>query len=638
MAHDQPPKIRRLGRSCNTGRVACRMQPSAWSRFSKTAVAIVMGGTAAIAADAPIAFGQSTAVAWSPKDIQFASYTARGVWSFVQQGTTYMPVWYVLEALRKSGYAVAFDGHTISIHAPAGVSVNTAGLSIGTGNLGVSVNGKTVKFVPSEVRPDPASGKPTQYLPIYYIQQVLDALSFFNTWNGTTWTGKPVTAQMIGDTTVQTGQLDAFALALSNPDGSPFVPMDSVQWSVTGPASASIDPTTGVFSATEPGTYDVTASVDGFRWSEPVHVYGDATGFELSQTSDTLFADGVSQDTITVQAVDAEGNPVPDFTGQVTLNIPQAGGSFLGGIDTGLVNQVPVYIYNGQGTATLTAPSTAPGVSETITETNPVAASQSLSTDFALPSLNVRYLTPVVSQIGMTPGSTTLDASDGWTTTLQVELDDAAGNPVQNGSYGGMPVTFSLSGPGSFGDGYSETTLTEYVYPGTGGVQIPVYANPDASGPIVVSASGEGVSGQVSLTDHAGTSADQLTVANTPGILTQPLAVGGVTLPAGTPFTLYTVTVADSSGNALPQSDTLWVTSGTGAVSNDGIYLYSVAGGQPSSLLPVVGTGTSSLTTSADTGKAQFIVIAAGTPSPGTTLNVRDLGTNATVSIPIPGN
>jgi hypothetical protein len=61
-------------------------------------------------------------------------------------------------------------------------------IKVGTGTLGIYVNGKLVKRVNGIVAVDPASHKATTFMPIWYVMQILNDLYIQSSWeNGTTW-------------------------------------------------------------------------------------------------------------------------------------------------------------------------------------------------------------------------------------------------------------------------------------------------------------------------------------------------------------------------------------------------------------------------------------------------------------------
>ncbi len=102
--------------------------------------------------------------------------------------TTYMPMYYIDQALAKAGYKTIWDGkaHTWILTA-ANVNPDLSSIQVGTGNTSITVNGKLVKKINTIVKLDPAGGEhavPTVYLPIYYVQPFLEALGIMNTWDG----------------------------------------------------------------------------------------------------------------------------------------------------------------------------------------------------------------------------------------------------------------------------------------------------------------------------------------------------------------------------------------------------------------------------------------------------------------------
>lgn len=631
-----------LRRQCSSG--SENNQPRAKYR-NRAAVIGIASTSLALGLMVPVASASTTSIQWVKKNVEFSTYTAHGVSGYVERGTTYMPVWYIMQALRRSGYAVSFNGKTLSITTPSDITPNIGNISIGTGNLSIRINGKVAKFVQSEVHPDPATHVNTQFIPIYYIQQVLSALSFYNRWDGTNWTGRPIDAAIQGTQDIEQRQMVAFGLQLLNADGTYFVPSGNVSWSETGTGHANIDKTTGIFSAPSPGTYEITAKVDGFQWTKTVTVYGQAVGVALSASKTSLVADGQDTSTITVNAVDAQGNVDPNFTGEVQLSVPSNAGSFTGGTTSGSYNQTTVYLYNGTGTVTLTAPTTPPESSAAIIPSDLASVSQAIPTAPTYKSITLSYSAPVLSQIGIRPSTTMLDSSNQNPVNVSLSLVDAAGYPVTNSSYGGVTVTISVQGPGSFVPGASIKTTTAYIYPGVTPPPIPIYPIAGQTGDLTVTASTDGITGTTTLTSSSSQPNSTLSISGVQGTLKEPFSTGTQTIPVGTSFTLYTVTTLDSNGNPLPQSDILQLsdsstpTDATNQTSTvDGLSYFSVRGDQPYQPLPIIGQNIYSLSTSALTGKAQFIVFSKGNVSPATTIRVEDVTRNSSVTTTLGAN
>lgn len=627
-----------------------RFHPRARRRVKRGVVGLAASGVA-FGLLSPIAMASTSGISWGKSNIEFTSYTAMNLPDFAEGGTTYMPIWYVLQALKNSGYSYSFNGKVINITTPSGVTPDTTGISLGGGNLTIEVNGSPVKMVDSKVQVDPSGGNKTQFIPIYYIQQILGALSFYNKWDGTTWTGRPVNANILGLSDLQVGQQDALLLTMTDANGNAVIPSGKVNWSVTllnrsGTAGlgtgAAMDPNTGIFTATAAGTYLVTASTNGMSVSKKIEVYGQPAGVQLTESTSTLVTDGTATDTITVQVMDANNNPIPTFNGQVTLTIPTSGGTFVGGLTSGSLNSVPVYITNGTGTATLTAPTTNPGVTDLISTSNLTSLNQTVAAQVSYPSLPVSYVTPTAASISLTPNVSAVSTNSTSPDYLTATLNDAAGNALSS-TYGApVYVTFTLTGPGSFdptGTSSSPvTTYSLYVYPGTTGVNIPIYSIANKPGTIQVTATGGGLSGSATVTSELNTAASAIQVTAQQETLTYPLYIGSTTLPAGTPFTLYTAQVVDSHGNPVPEQDTLSISDSTYNSANtppDALYYYTVSAGQPSYGLTET-SGSYSAETSGLTGQYQFIVLntsKSSNPSQAD-ITVTDQSTGASTTTP----
>lgn len=115
-------------------------------------------------------------------------------YKFVYNGTTYMPVWYIMQALKKSGAQVSWNGSQWKIGVN-GSFTPTVWHGVG-GNGEVMIystsdpsNVQTVETgINMQVYPDPADGIKTTFFPIYDIQVILRDLRYrTDTWDGTNW-------------------------------------------------------------------------------------------------------------------------------------------------------------------------------------------------------------------------------------------------------------------------------------------------------------------------------------------------------------------------------------------------------------------------------------------------------------------
>lgn len=110
--------------------------------------------------------------------------------AFAWKGTTYMPIYYVMQLLSSMNIVSHWDGTHWTLTVPASLAPDLTQLPINTGSPGdkvISINGVDVIHMPAIVFPDPASGKDTTYTPIWYVMQALTRLQVKNDWNGKDW-------------------------------------------------------------------------------------------------------------------------------------------------------------------------------------------------------------------------------------------------------------------------------------------------------------------------------------------------------------------------------------------------------------------------------------------------------------------
>lgn len=152
---------------------------------------------------AGLAFGTMTSVAFASttnstltgqKEVSINGSAISDPYARVVDNTTYMPIWYVGQALSHiQGVTQQWDGnhHVWQITLPANLLTYlpqlTKAIPIGSGNTTITINGTPVKVVDTFAATDPVSKKPTVYMPIYYIQQILSEVGIVNTWDGNDW-------------------------------------------------------------------------------------------------------------------------------------------------------------------------------------------------------------------------------------------------------------------------------------------------------------------------------------------------------------------------------------------------------------------------------------------------------------------
>ncbi len=110
---------------------------------------------------------------------------------FTYQGTAYMPIWYVMQALARAGVASTWSNGVWTLTPPSGQVVDYGKISYGPGSAAIAIGQTVVANVPAIVYPDPASGKLTTFMPVWYVMNALQRMGVASTWQGTQWDMKP---------------------------------------------------------------------------------------------------------------------------------------------------------------------------------------------------------------------------------------------------------------------------------------------------------------------------------------------------------------------------------------------------------------------------------------------------------------
>lgn len=105
----------------------------------------------------------------------------------VKNNTTYMPIWYVMQALKSAGVTNKWDGTSWALTTPTGTFVNLSNIHVGTGKMSISLDGKLVQKVDGFYQADPSTKQNTTYMPIWYVMQALNRSGFASHWDGTNW-------------------------------------------------------------------------------------------------------------------------------------------------------------------------------------------------------------------------------------------------------------------------------------------------------------------------------------------------------------------------------------------------------------------------------------------------------------------
>lgn len=219
--------------------------------------------------------------------------------------TTFVPIWYVMQVLSQNGLAATWDG--------AGKGMLTIwdggfgkgfGIFNSKGSASVMLNGKQAETgVPRLTVKDPESGVYTTYFPIYYINQLLTALKYNVTWNGSThrWAMTPPQLYTPGTGTN------------TNPSTPPTTSTGTGTTSTSGGSSAS--PIAGVPAPIQ-GTWEQATRPQTIGDPNEIALgYGGNVTYSftpngLSPTAANLqLADQQAQDVVTESNVQSLSNP-----------------------------------------------------------------------------------------------------------------------------------------------------------------------------------------------------------------------------------------------------------------------------------------------------------------------------------------
>ena len=107
---------------------------------------------------------------------------------FTFEGTTYMPIYYVMQTLKSSlNITSTWTGSIWNLQVPASPQADLTDIQVGSGKTGIYINGTLVQRVNTLTAVDPASKVTTTYMPIWYVMRILERLHVVNTWDGQDW-------------------------------------------------------------------------------------------------------------------------------------------------------------------------------------------------------------------------------------------------------------------------------------------------------------------------------------------------------------------------------------------------------------------------------------------------------------------
>lgn len=186
------------------------------------------------------------------------------------QQTTYMPIYYVMQALRNAlNIQSNWDGTNWHLTLPSSMNPSQSLKSVipaKPGYKSIYVNNILVETVPAIAANDPSSGQDTTYVPIWYIMKSLGDIGVQSNWNGQTWSMSNTEGSSGSNTAIGSGQSNITAI----PTIDPFPTNDMVS-TISGVAEPNSSVT--ITDKTEGWTETTTADRSG-KYSD---VVGGAT-------------------------------------------------------------------------------------------------------------------------------------------------------------------------------------------------------------------------------------------------------------------------------------------------------------------------------------------------------------------------
>ncbi|MFD1676216.1 hypothetical protein [Alicyclobacillus fodiniaquatilis] len=107
-------------------------------------------------------------------------------YTLTKNGGTYMPVWYVIQALKKAGIQSKWNGHAWNLTS-TNLPTPTTSSTSGSGNVAVFLNGVQIATIATVTAKDPASHGKTAYVDAESLTSILKQLNITSTASGKAW-------------------------------------------------------------------------------------------------------------------------------------------------------------------------------------------------------------------------------------------------------------------------------------------------------------------------------------------------------------------------------------------------------------------------------------------------------------------
>lgn len=131
--------------------------------------------------------------------------------AFATRGTTYMPIWYVIQVLKQLQIQSTWKNSTWDLTLPTWMKPTSSGSVTGSGSASISLNGTVIEHLTGIAYRDPTSKVMTEFMPVYYVMQALKLAGVQYTWDGTHWNMTGATFKALDKQGAQIGSYSALA-------------------------------------------------------------------------------------------------------------------------------------------------------------------------------------------------------------------------------------------------------------------------------------------------------------------------------------------------------------------------------------------------------------------------------------------
>lgn len=152
----------------------------------KNIVKGIVAASIALGTAVPFAMADTSSHSWFQLNVTVNGKTLSTPQAFTQGTETYVPIFYMDQALNKLGYKTAWNGRigrwTVTSSSDETAVLNAWANDLGSGNTGVILNDNVLTEIGTVTATDPANHHTTTYAPVSFVSDFLKSL------NAGTWT------------------------------------------------------------------------------------------------------------------------------------------------------------------------------------------------------------------------------------------------------------------------------------------------------------------------------------------------------------------------------------------------------------------------------------------------------------------